>query len=161
MTEKQPSKVTDDVAGSHAAAAEHCEDYCDDCGARLRRIGDEVTGFLGSHEPAECIARQRLELLRHIRDELRRLNIHAESLAVAAKVANAQNEDLRTFYGKVIEERRRARNALLRRAETDAIAKAARKMPTEADRKRTIRHASKIIADIDRAKKKRAKVRRR
>ena len=108
---------------------------CDDCGAR---IADGI-----AHTFEACELRQRTELLRHIRDELRRLNIHVESIAVAAKVANAYTEDLRTFYGKVIDERRRARNAVLRRIEDGAITKAARRGP------------------IDRAKTKRPKVHRR
>lgn len=100
---------------------------CDDCGGR---VADGV-----AHTYEACELRQRIELLRHIRDELRRLNIHAESIAVAAKVANAQNEDLRVFYGKVIEERRRARNAVLRKVQDDTIAKAAAKA-ARAEKKR-------------------------
>lgn len=79
---------------------------CEDCGKRLKD-GD-------AHTFEACEARQGRELLRHIRDELRRLNIHVETLAVAAKNANEKSDELRSFYGKVIEERRRARNAVVR-----------------------------------------------
>lgn len=82
-------------------------DICDDCGARIQN------GM--AHTFEACEARQGRELLRNIRDELRRLNIHVESVAVAAKNANDKSDELRGFYGKVIEERRRSRNAVVKR----------------------------------------------
>ena len=78
--------------------------FCEECGKRLKD-GD-------AHTFEACEARQGRDLLRHIRDELRRVNVNLDAIAVAAKIANDKSEELRSFYGKVIEERRRARNAV-------------------------------------------------
>lgn len=81
--------------------------FCDECGARLTD-GD-------AHTFEACDARQKRDVLRHIRDELRRVNVNLDAIAVAAKIANDKAAELRRFYGKIIEERRRARNAVVKK----------------------------------------------
>lgn len=103
--------------------------FCEQCGARVKD-GD-------AHTFEVCEMRQRLDLFRHIRDELRRLNIHVETLAVAAKNANDKSDELRRFYGKVIEERRRARNAVVKTVlgKSSAVARGDRPSPKKKARR--------------------------
>lgn len=103
--------------------------FCDDCGARLK------DGDLHTFEA--CEARQGRELLRHIRDELRRVNVNLDAIAVAAKNANDKSDELRSFYGKVIDERRRARNAVVKKVlgKSSAVARGNRSSPKKKARR--------------------------
>lgn len=90
----------------------HCE-HCEHCGLELPF--DRIAQKWCEHPTAICLDRQRVDLLRHIRDELRRINVNLDAMVVAAKVANDKSDELRGFYGKIVDERRRARNAVVKR----------------------------------------------
>ncbi len=105
--------------------------FCEQCGQRLTD-GD-------AHTFEACEARQGRELLRHIRDELRRVNVNLDAIAVAAKIANDKSDELRGFYGKIIEERRRARNAVVQKVLGKSGAGAERPPKKRSPKKRTKR----------------------
>lgn len=105
--------------------------FCEHCGARLKD-GD-------AHTFEACEARQRVDVLRHIRDELRRVNLNLDAIAVAAKIANDKAGELRGFYGKIIEERRRARNAVVQKVLGKASAGAERLPKKRSPKRRTKR----------------------